>query len=485
MPRLSSVLAVVSFQLIALACGRAHDRIGVADLDQPGGDPHLGGDWGTGDPGDGHTGDATPPYDAPWPAWIFSHWVWEGESTQASAIALVDDYLARNSPVGAIVIDSPWETGYNTFAWEPARFPDPQGMINYFHGRGVRVVLWIVSMVNTDVPDLYSHAASNSYFMQLLSSTGPATIDWWKGTGSLLDYWSTPARTWWHSLMQPVLAMGIDGWKTDGTDFSATTAPYSPGAAGFKSRTEYSDAYYRDFFTHTRQVLGNDRVLLARPVDNYGYDVGGAEVAFAPRDINFAGWVGDQDATFEGLRAALNNMYYSAAQGYLAFGSDIGGYRTEDGEPLGRTKELFVRWAQLGAFSPIMENGGGGEHRPWIFDSETQSLYRVYTNLHYQLIPYLKAQALLAWAESRSMVTFTDKATYRYLLGPDVFVAPVIESDNIVEVTFPAEGRWVFLFDRGRVLEPASTHTFNIPLTQYPVFLREGSELASSLVVNW
>ncbi|HRG91106.1 MAG TPA: hypothetical protein PLW44_18915, partial [Chitinophagales bacterium] len=55
---------------------------------------------------------------APWPEFVFHHWVWEDESTQQSALQLVDDYKARNIPVGAIIIDSPWETGYNTFDWD-------------------------------------------------------------------------------------------------------------------------------------------------------------------------------------------------------------------------------------------------------------------------------------------------------------------------------------------------------------------------------
>lgn len=64
---------------------------------------------------------------------------------------------------------------------------------------------------------------------------------------------------------------------------------------------------------------------------------------------------------------------YCLCKGYANFGSDIGGYRSGDGE-LGRTKELFIRWAQLGAFSPLMENGGNDEHRPWKFDSNNETL---------------------------------------------------------------------------------------------------------------
>ena len=61
--------------------------------------------------------------------------------------------------------------------------------------------------------------------------------------------------------------------------------------------------------------------------------------------------------------------------GYANFGSDIGGYRSGNGT-LGRSKQLLIRWAQLGAFSPLMENGGNKEHRPWAFDEETLEIYK-------------------------------------------------------------------------------------------------------------
>ena len=74
-----------------------------------------------------------------------------------------------------------------------------------------------------------------------------------------------------------------------------------------------------------------------------------------------------------------NNMSYfmtAFCPDYANFGSDIGGYRSGSGK-FGRTKELLIRWAQLGAFSPLMENGGNGEHRPWMFDNnnETMNIY--------------------------------------------------------------------------------------------------------------
>jgi hypothetical protein len=61
-----------------------------------------------------------------------------------------------------------------------------------------------------------------------------------------------------------------------------------------------------------------------RPVDSFGNLI---YWKFAPRDVVFSGWVGDQDPTFSGLKNALRNMFHSAWNNYVNFGSDIGGYR--------------------------------------------------------------------------------------------------------------------------------------------------------------
>ena len=44
-------------------------------------------------------------------------------------------------------------------------------------------------------------------------------------------------------------------------------------------------------------------------------------------------------------------MLYSAWDGYANFGCDIGGYR---GGSDTKDKELFLRWAQFGAFLPLV-----------------------------------------------------------------------------------------------------------------------------------
>jgi alpha-D-xyloside xylohydrolase len=416
------------------------------------------------------------------PQFVFEHWVWEDESTQHSALQLVDDYLAHNIPVGAIIIDSPWETGYNTFEFDTSLYPDAQAMVDSFHARGVKVIVWTTTAINTDVPELWNYADSMGYFMKANAGSGSAVINWWKGDGSMIDFFNPDAVAWWKTLMDKTLDLGIDGWKCDGTDYSVFlgNALYSPGQGAAITRLQYSHAYYRLFHDYTRQQLGNDRANMSRPVDNYGYTfiTDPNLVAFTPRDIGFACWVGDQDATFDGMKNALNNMYQSDVNNYLVVGSDIGGYR-EEPVPGGRDKDLFIRWAQLGAFSPLMENGGGGEHRPWMFDQQTDDIYNKFTRLHQAMIPYLMHQADSLFPITQSIMQFLNNTDYSYMLGSDIFVAPMLSSTNSITLDFPT-GDWTYLFNNSQVYS-GPFNSINIPVGEFPVFIKAGSPMLAIL----
>jgi alpha-D-xyloside xylohydrolase len=173
-------------------------------------------------------------------------------------------------------------------------------------------------------------------------------------------------------------------------------------------------------------------------------------------------------------------MYWSDHDGYTIFGSDIGGYRTDDSE-LGRPKDVLIRWAQLGALSAIMENGGAGEHRPWKFDEETATIYRQFTTLHHALIPYLMEEGGIAFAERRGLMSFTDKPTLSYQLGADLFVVPVLDETGTVTVRFP-DGRWVYAFDPEQVFEGEVETSFTVPLSQYPLFFRDEAEVGATVL---
>src|SRR5690606_4517032 len=82
------------------------------------------------------------------PRWAFLPWISKDISSGPDHRAFVQGFLDRDIPVGVGVLDSPWETQYNTFVPNPTRYPGFFEMVQELNGKGVRTVLWITSLVN-------------------------------------------------------------------------------------------------------------------------------------------------------------------------------------------------------------------------------------------------------------------------------------------------------------------------------------------------
>ncbi len=452
--------------------------------------------------------------------WAHSHWVWLKNSlgNQENCTQLVDDYLNLDIPVGVINIDSEWATAFNNFEVDTSKFIDFEGMVNSFHEKNVKVTLWATSMVNTDDPD-YQEAIDNEYLVRWGKTGEVRPLKWWHGSGGLLDYTNPNAVNWWHSKMDLVLDAGVDGFKCDGTD--PYILEYGKEAIGYNDQPityrEYADSYYGDFFSYTREKRG-DGLIMSRPVDctYHGKVVNAVCMDFSPKDVMFSGWVGDDDCNWVGLKNALTKLIYSAWSGYANFGGDIGGYRgsVDNGTP---EKELFIRWAQLMAFMPLMENGGGGEHRPWMFDDETVRIYRSFVKTHMSLSFYLyelgnsamESGSSSVWPVAPSSIPDPEEqsqeevdgvddnkrpykipSSFNYLLGPSLFISPILHKSEskdeglaVAHIEFP-EGnttKWLSFWDP--LLEPhngGDKKEIPFSLSLYPVFVRKGSYIPMS-----
>src|SRR6266542_342222 len=95
------------------------------------------------------------------PRWAFEPWISKDISDTDDTYAFVDGFAARDIPVGAVVLDSPWETHYNTFVPNPARYHDFDKLVADLHARDIRLVLWITQMVNNYGVDF--EAGGDSY----------------------------------------------------------------------------------------------------------------------------------------------------------------------------------------------------------------------------------------------------------------------------------------------------------------------------------
>src|SRR5687768_859474 len=58
------------------------------------------------------------------PRWAFRPWISKDISDGPDTYAFVKGFEDRDTPVGVVVLDSPWETNYNTFVPNPKRYPD-------------------------------------------------------------------------------------------------------------------------------------------------------------------------------------------------------------------------------------------------------------------------------------------------------------------------------------------------------------------------
>ena len=424
--------------------------------------------------------------------WAHEHWVWfsHGQQNQVADIQLVHDYLNRGIPVGGLDVDSEWSTGINNMLWDLTKYPNATAMISELKALGVHTLLWITSMIDEDSSN-FAYAKEHGYFIKGMD--GVEVIKWWHGHGAFIDYTNPEGLAWWHSQMDALLDIGVDGFKTDGTDGFVYEMIEAIGYNGTHiSPREYATAYYSDFFNYprSRSLPGPEGLIMCRPVDSFFNDF---YHQFAPRDVVFAGWVGDQDPTFSGLIDALNNMFHSAWDGYVNFGSDIGGYRGGNDPPLGRSAQELIRWAQVGAFNPLMENGGDNEHRPWMFASplnDTTEIYKNFTLFHTSLKPFFLSAAAIAYQEGRSVMqplakkTLKNPDTFCYTLNGTLLICPVTEasSDNstfatAVKVIFPPTGKWSFWFDSGEVHAGGTSLTLLVPFQQAAVFQQVGSLL--------
>jgi len=430
--------------------------------------------------------------------WAFEPWISKDISDGADTYEFVKGFRDRDIPVGAVVLDSPWETHYNTFIPNPSRYPNFDKMVQDLHADDIRIVLWITNFVNSVGYDLesggdsYVGAAPNleeadrcNYFVE-----DGARYSWWKGSGSAIDFFNPSAVAWWHEQQNTVLDAGIDGWKLDFGD-SYVRSDIVQTKAGPVTHQEYSEAYYKDFLSygasHNQQAPG-DFVTMVRAWDE-SYDFEGR--FFARKEHAPVAWMGDNRRDWVGLSDALDHAFRSAAAGYAVVGSDIGGYLDHDDKDLlGPEIPLdpvnFARWTAVGALSPFMQLHGRANITPWTVqpnNDEITIIYRYWSKLHHELVPFWYSLSEEAHASGTSIVRPIGDlpswaGDYRYTLGEALLVAPILDASGKRAVVLPAGAKYYdFWSTAADPLEGGTTvmADHSMDLQKIPLYFREGA----------
>lgn len=400
------------------------------------------------------------------PAWAFKHVVWEDSiNTSSGAITLAESYLEHNIPVSAVIIDSPWSDAYNDFNWDKKRYSDHKNMIKYFSDKNIKVILWLTGAINFESKDTriqksenYDYAVSQNYG---INNSKPGV--WWKGKGIHLDFTNPAAKKWWYTQLDKVFTEGVYGWKVDQGE--VWFGDKIETSIGNLSNEEFRKYYYDAMFDYTVKKKSSG-IIIARP---YSHQGGYA----ASVDKMSLGWCGDFSGDWKGLKLQIDNIYKSAQKGYGSVGCEVAGFFQKRSN-----KEEFIRYAQFGAMTATMinggENGAFSNHLPWFYDKNTEDIYRFCVNLHHQLVPYLFSTVVDAHLNGGSLIKNVSFEEESHQLGNDIFTKAITSSKENVRFTLPKMGEWVD-FWTNKVYQKGTLVSQEYPLDRFPLFFRAGS----------
>ncbi|GJP47382.1 hypothetical protein CLOM_g6579 [Closterium sp. NIES-68] len=425
----------------------------------------------------------------PPPLWTFAPW--KGRDVHKSSQEVLDDaerLRQHGIPGSVILLDSPWETAYNDFTINRRQFHNPQALFMRLHALGFRVVFWVTPFVNAanrvDMPGIKPGAAPNFHeaaqkgFLVRNGSAQPQVVQWWKGRGARVDLSNGEAERWWRAQMGQMLQWeevfgGVKADDGEGAYFEAG-AVFHDGSPLEVMRNKYVQLYHACMQRFINDSVGASQGVVV------------ARAAFTGTASSFV-WAGDNKASFsptDGLPSVVVAGQTAAASALFLWGSDIAGY-------LGKTiaRNVFIRWTQFGALSPLMHQFGQANSGPWDYDALTLRIYRRFARLHMALAPYLHRAAREAGGQGRPVMcpmalcaqgegaAEAGRWEGQYLLGRELLVAPVVNESDSVEVFFPASSpSWLHLFS-GRRYSGGQQVRVAVPLEEAAVFVRAGGVL--------
>ncbi len=424
------------------------------------------------------------------PEWGYGFW--KSRDVYDHQDEVVDDFEGfrrHEIPLDAIVLDSPWETQYNTWEFNPHQFPDAVGMLRRFRAAGVRTVVWVTPWVNLDSRDgqipsdagsqrlhrgpapNYAEAARAGYFVRD-AADDPYVGRWWMGTGSPVDFTNPAAERWWRESARRALALGVEGIKADDGEgyYIPDDVRFADGRTGAQAAWAYGGLYRRCMQRALDEEHPGRGVLFGRS-------------GWTGQQATGVLWGGDQASDFWSLRVLVSATLAAAASGVSNWSHDVGGYlghRLVERCP----PELLVRWVQFGCFTPLMQAHGRMPQEPWHYGEDILDLYRAYVLLHERLVPYVRAAAATAARTGLPIVRplcLTDPADPRgwtipdaYGYGPALWVAPVLEEHaREREVALP-RGEWIEAAS-GAHVRGGDELLIPAPLHATPLWVRRGS----------
>ncbi|MDE5656740.1 MAG: DUF5110 domain-containing protein, partial [Muribaculaceae bacterium] len=402
-----------------------------------------------------------------------------GYHDRAEALGTIDTLKKQGYPVDGMVLDLYWygkEQDMGRLDWEPKQWPKHRQMLDRLKKQGVNMVAISQPYVlrNGKAIDNYRMADSLGLFVQNPAG-GHQEVKIWVGEGGMWDVSNPDTRAWLAERYKSLTDGGITGWWGDlgEPEVHPESGVHANGLTARQYHNQYGNDWSSIIYDMFRQEYPDTRLMTMMR----GGTTGLQRYSVYP-------WSTDVSRSWGGLEPQVVIMLNSGLSGLGYMGHDVGGFAVDPEHPY--DPELYVRWLQLGLFSPILRTHSQVYSEPYNYPQHAAIVQSLIKD-RYRWLPYNYTLAYENAAKGWPLVRpleFHGKATGRfdnvrdeYLWGRDVLVAPVMtpgaESRKVV---FPC-GLWYDYNNPRQTYCCKDTADYPAPLSVLPLFVRAGAFL--------
>lgn len=427
------------------------------------------------------------------PAWAYNLWM-AAQGGWTNVLGEVNGLEAASIPVSAFWVQD-WggirmnpDGGFGVqYIWEPdeALYPDFAGGVADFHEAGYKFLTYANPFIvdpatvrEEDDPARFAPRFDSMDQMGLLlkNQLGETYIDFVAPNipqgNAHPDFSNAGTVEVISELLRDLVdTYDVDGWMADFGEWVPVDSVHGDGSAAIARRNTFPI----DWQLANRKALegarpDGDWVMFARS----GW-TGVQEVA----QIH---WVGDQETNWsvlDGLPTVVPAMLNLGLAGQPFVTHDIAGFGRGTGPS---NRELFQRWTELGAFTPVMRTHDGADkvnNWRWNTDEETTAHFRKFTYVHCALMDDFMTLAseaeetgapivrhlMLVFPDDRETWDISDE----FLIGDSLLVAPVSEEGATSRSVYFPPGTWYNVWT-GEAVQGGQRSTVDAPIGSPPVY---------------
>ncbi len=394
------------------------------------------------------------------PLWTYGFWQSrERYKSQHEIVEVVNKHRDLGVPLDGIIQD--WQYWGNNYLWNAMEFMNPefnnaQKMIDDIHGQNAKVIISIWSSFGPATRPYRELDSKNMLFnfstwpQSGIAEQWPPRRDYPSGV-RVYDAYNPEARDIYWNHLKRLFDHDMDGWWMDSTepdhlDFKPEDMDTPTHLGSFRRvRGAYPLLTVGGVYDHQRKESEKKRVFILTRSGFFGQQRYGCNV-----------WTGDVSSTWESFRNQIPALLNFTLTGNPNSNSDIGGffagaYNKSYGDNSAvknpQFQELYVRWMQFGAFTPMMRSHGADIKREiYYFGNRGETVFDAVEDairLRYSLLPYIYSTSWNVTNNNSSfmralMMDFPkDKKGWEcgdeYMFGPNLLVAPVVKAHYTAE----------------------------------------------------